>query len=276
MRDFALRLWKEWNNDNVPRQSAAIAYYTVFSLPSFLLVVITVASLLIGRDAVEGKVFSQLQSSVGADAAAMLQDTVRNIQTVKTSALMTVIGIAMLILGAIGVFRELQTSLNQILRVPARKKAGGLWGLARSYLLSFSLLLTSSFLLLVSMVLSTMVAALSRGAATLVPAPLLLLGLGEWLLSALVIWVIFFLLYRFLPDRRFPAGSLAWGSSAATALFLVGKAVLAIYLATAAAASPYGLTASLLILLLWIYYSSMIFLTGAEVVDARERAKKGN
>jgi membrane protein len=268
-------LWSEWNRDNVPRQSAAIAYYTVFSLPSFLLIVITVAAVIIGRETVETEMFRQLGESLGSQTAETLRTTVNGIQTTKASALMTAVGIGALLLGATGVFRELQTSLNQILRVSEmhgkKRKYAGLITTLLSYILSFSLLLAAGFLLLVSLTLSALLTVLSRSATPYLPLPVGILGLGETLISAVIIVILFALLYRFLPARRFPWRSILAGAVTSTVLFLLSKAILGIYLGRAGIGSQYGIAASILILLLWIYWTSMIFLTGAEVIDQCEQ-----
>lgn len=251
-----------WWDDKAPRFGAALAYYAVFSLPATLIIVTAIAGVIFGREAVENRLFTEIASVVGVTTAEAIQNVILSIHTSGKTLVATVIGIAMLLLAALGVFVELQDALNTIWRVKPR--AG--WQITmilRERWISFSLLLSIGFLLLVSMVISTAIATFSEH--------LTLPYLVSWLdtiLSFSIVAALFALIFRILPDVRIP-WSVVWiGALVTSVLFTAGKLLISWYVGKSGIASVWGAAASVVVVLVWIYYSSQIVFFGAEFMRA--------
>jgi membrane protein len=250
-----------WSADYAPSMGAALSYYTLFSIAPLLLIVISVAGLLFGDDAVRGEVFGQLQGILGSDGAKAVEDMLQSVNKTGEGIVAAVTGVAVLLLGATTVFGELQNALDRIWRAPAREQSSGWWNLLRTRLLSFGMVLGIAFLLMVSLVLSAAVSALGKwfggGAEALVHA--LEIGLSFGLMT-----VLFALIYKFIP-RVHIAWHDVWIGAAVTALLLaVGKFLIGLYLGKSAVASSFGAAGSLVVLMVWVYYAAQIFLLGAE------------
>jgi len=252
----------EWSEDHVPRRAAALAFYAGFSLAPLLLIAISIAGLAFGTDAVRGRVVEQLQGLLGPDAARAVETALKNTRTTGSSVLATVIGVVTLFLGASGVFGELQDSLNEIWKV--RKKPGlGIRGFLRSRVLSFTFVVGSGFLLLVSLLVSAFLEAVIRlFAAT---ALLRIAGLG---LSFAVVGTLFAMMFKKLPDVRMRWADVWLGAAVTAVLFTIGKWLIGLYLGRSALASTYGAAGSFVVLLMWLYYTSQIVLFGAEITHA--------
>ncbi len=252
-----------WLDDYAPSMGAALSYYTLFSLAPLLLIVVSVAGLVFGEDAVRGELFNQLQGLMGADAAKAVEGLLASVNKPGKSVAGTVVGVALLLFGATTVFAELQDALDRIWRAPARKK-GGLWSLLRARVLSFGLILGLAFLLMVSLVLGAAIAALGRwwGAAfagweTLLQIVNLLIGFG---LTTLV----FAMIYKLMPRVHVRWHDVWLGALVTSALFTIGKFLIGLYIGKSGIASGFGAAGSLIVILLWVYYSAQIFLVGAE------------
>jgi membrane protein len=250
-----------WSADYAPSMGAALSYYTLFSIAPLLLIVISVAGLIFGDDAVRGEVFGQLQGILGADGAKAVEDMLQSVSKTGEGIVATVTGVAVLLLGATTVFGELQNALDRIWRAPAREQSSGWWSLLRTRLLSFGMVLGIAFLLMVSLVLSAAVSALGKwfggGAEALVHTLELALSFG-------LMTVLFALIYKFIP-RVHIAWHDVWIGAAVTALLLsVGKFLIGLYLGKSAVASSFGAAGSLVVLMVWVYYAAQIFLLGAE------------
>jgi membrane protein len=250
-----------WSADYAPSMGAALSYYTLFSIAPLLLIVISVAGLAFGDDAVRGEVFGALQGILGADGAKAVEDLLQSVNQTGEGIVATITGVAVLLLGATTVFGELQNALDRIWRAPAREESSGWWNLLRTRLLSFGMVLGIAFLLMVSLVLSAAVSALGKwfggGAEALAHALEIALSFG-------LMTVLFALIYKFIPRVQI-AWHDVWIGAAVTALLLaVGKFLIGLYLGKSAVASSFGAAGSLVVLMVWVYYAAQIFLLGAE------------
>lgn len=254
-----------WNDDYAASMGAALAYYTTFSLAPILIVVIAVAGLVFGRDAARGQIVGELRGLLGADGAAAIQALLTSASQPATSLLASVIGVLALLVGATSVFAELQSSLDRIWRAPTPAPLSfGWWDLVRSRLLSFGMVIAIGFLLLVSLVISAALSAVDRWGGTLFPtwhaglqAVNLVAGFG-------ITTLLFAMAYRILPRVRIAWGDVWIGALTTAALFTAGKYLIGLYLGRASVSSGFGAAGSFVIVLLWVYYSSQIFLLGAE------------
>lgn len=251
----------EWLEDKAPRLGAALAYYTIFSLAPLLVIVIAIAGLVFGREAVQGHIAQQLQNLIGEQGARTLETMVANASKPGEGTLASILGIVMLLFGAMGLFGQLQDALNTIWEVQP-KPGRGIWGFLRERFLSLSMVMGSAFLLLVSLVVSAAMAALA--------------GLwGDWQASILghlvngtvsfvVITLVFAMIYRYLPDAKISWQDVWLGALITALLFTIGKFLIGLYLGHSSVSSTYGAAGSLAVLLIWLYYSAQIFLFGAE------------
>lgn len=259
----------EWRQDNALRLGAALAYYTIFSLPPLLFILVAVAGLVYGEQAARGELVAQIQGTIGRDAAGVVQTMIERAGRGGSGIIATVIGVAVLLLGATGVFGELQASLNEIwgLRL---KPGGALRSTLRTRVMSFAMILTIGFILLVSLVLSAALSAFGSFLQNLWPGPPLvttLLHAANFLVSFGVVTLLFAAIYKVLPDARIGWGDVIYGAVATALLFTIGKFLIGLYLGRSAVGSPYGAAGSLIVLLLWIYYSAQILFFGAEFTE---------
>ena len=259
--------YRQWSDHNAPKMGAALAYYTVLSLAPVLVVLVSLMGFVLGPKAAEGRIVGEIQEMVGPSGAQAIQTVLANSNHPASGLISTLLSLVMLFVGASGVFTELRDSLNTIWDAPARKNVG-LWRTIRERALSFGMVLVIGFLLLVSLVVSAAAAALGKFASTLLPIPAVALEGINFLISAAVITVLFALIYKVLPDV-FIAWSDVWVGAFATAvLFTLGKFSLGLYIGFAGVGSVYGAAGSLVVMLVWVYYSAQIFLFGAEFTRA--------
>jgi membrane protein len=251
----------EWMEDKAPRLGAALAYYTIFSLAPLLVIVTAIAGFFFGREAAQGQLASQIQGLVDEQGGKAVQEMVANAGQTGSGGLATALGIVMLLLGAMGLFGQLQDALNTVWEVQP-KPGRGILGFLRDRFLSFSMVLSVAFLLLVSLVISAWLAALGS-------------LFGDWQTSVLghlvngavsyvVITLLFAMIFRYLPDAEIAWKDVWLGAVIASLLFVVGKLLIGLYLGHSSVGSVYGAAGSLAVLLVWLYYSSQIFLFGAE------------
>ncbi len=255
--------YADWTEDEATRLGASLAYYTVLSIAPLLIVVIAVIGLVFGQEAARGQVVEQMRGMVGQDAARSIQEMIQAAQKPKTGTIATILGIITLILAASGVVAELKSSLNKIWEVKA-PAASGILGIARERLFSFAMVLAIGFLLLVSLGVSAALAGLGKFFGGFLPAPEAVLHAGNFVLSFIVITALFAMIYKFLPDAKVEWHDVWRGATATALLFVIGKFILGLYLGKAGVASAYGAAGSLVVLLVWVYYSAQIFFFGAE------------
>lgn len=263
-----------FSEDNVTRLSAALSYATIFSFAPFILVIITVGAFF-AQD-VEGKVFGELSIFLGADVAKTLQDVVHNAQIADTSTLSTIIGIGVILFSATTIFTSIQESLNTIWRIKPKPKKGWL-KLIKNRLLSFSIIIALGFILLVTMSATSIIGLFNERLMALYPdITVLLLKIVGVVLNIAVTVSIFLLIFKVLPDAKIKYRDVIIGASVTTVLFLIGQYGISIYLSTSKIATLYGAAASVLLLLVWVYYSATIVYIGAEFTKAWANELGGN
>jgi membrane protein len=262
---------RAWSDDKAPRLGAALAYYSVFSLAPLLLIAIGLCGLIFGEQAARGEILGQIRSTVGDTAAAAIEDLLRHAGQPGAGSAATVIGLVVLFFGASGVFVELQDALNTIWKVKPRPGLG-IWDMIRTRLLSFAVILATGFLLLVSLAVSAtlvIVGDFVRPAAErILGGPWLWLGLHTAVTFALVT-LLFALIYKVLPDAEIGWRDVWLGAALAALLFSAGKYGIGLYLAYSGLTSAFGAAGSVIVILIWVYWSAQILLFGAEVTRAR-------
>ena len=257
---------KKFLEDKATRLAAALAYYTALSLSPLLILIITLAGAIYGAEAARGEIQHQIRGAVGNQGAEAIETMLANSHSSSGGLLATVIGLATLVIGATGVFAQIQDSLNSIWKIPPRlDQSGGLRHMLRERVLSFSLICGMAFLLLVSLVVSASVSAVGDVLREWMPQWVTPVGILNVILSYLLTTALIALIFKILPELRM-AWSDVWLGSAATALFfLIGKSLISLYIGHSAVGSTYGAAGAFVVLLVWIYYSSLLLLYGAEL-----------
>ena len=259
-----------WGVHRCSAQSAALAFYTIFSLAPILLVVIALAGAVFGEEAVRGQIFGEFQGLMGRDAALLVQEVLKSAARPATGHTTAVLGVVTLLLGATAVFGQLQDALNTVWAV-APKPGAAITTLLRKRLHSFALVVGIGFLLLVSLVLSAALSWFSSYLERVFAFPVDLLEIANFVVSFVVITLLFAMMYRILPDVRIAWRDVWLGSVLTALLFVVGKTLISLYLGRTGIASAYGAAGSLVVILLWVYYSSLIFFFGAEFTRVHSR-----
>src|SRR5688572_19354752 len=259
--------YQGWKEDNASRLSAALAYYTIFSLAPLLAIVIAITGLIWDTGDVRAQILSQIQSLVGAEGADFVANLISNTGSPSEDIVVLIIGIITLLFGALGVFNELHNSLNIILNVKQEQPKGFLQAIKKiiiDRLLSFTMILGIGFLLLVSLVVTAGLSATQETIGNVFPMSELILQVVNLVISLGVITVLFALMFKFLPDAKISWRDVWMGAFITSLLFSLGKTAIGIYLGNSAVASAFGAAGSLVLLLLWIYYSAQILFFGAE------------
>lgn len=252
-----------WLDDYAPSMGAALSYYTVFSLGPLLVIVIAIAGLIFGQDAARGALFGQLNGLMGADAAKAIEELLASVSKPTEGITATVIGVAVLLVGATTVFGELQDALDRIWRAPARP-AGGLFSLVRTRLLSFGMILGIAFLLMVSLVVSAGISALGSWWAPLFGGWEVLAQAVNLVVGFALTTAIFAMIYKLMPRVHVRWHDVWIGAAVTSALFGIGRVLIGLYIGKSGVASGFGAAGSVAILFVWVYYSAQIFLLGAE------------
>ena len=259
---------KGFANDHIMKKSASLAYYTVFSLGPLLIVIVYLASLFLGREAVEGSIYNQMQSFVGADAAMQLQEIIKNAAVSGSGNFAAIIGIATLLIGATTVFADMQDSINDIWGLKPKPKAGWI-KLVKDRLLSFGVVASLGFLLLVSLGVSALVESLNTRLRNMFPEmAVLLFYILNLVITLGIITMLFVIIFKVLPDARIKTKDVLSGAIATAVLFMLGKFGISFYISKSNIGSTYGAAGSLVVILVWIYYSSVILYFGAEFTKA--------
>lgn len=254
----------EWSEDNVPLLAAALAYYTVFSLAPLVLIAIAISGFFFGEEAARGEIIGQIQGLVGREGAEAIQAMIQNANRPGSgSTIATITGVVILLFGASGVFGQLQVALNTIWEVKP-KPGNGIKSFLQSRFLSFAMVLVIGFLLLVSLVLSAVLSAVSHYFGGLVPGFVIVGQIVNFVISFGVVTVLIAAIYKFLPDVDIPWKNLWVGAGATALLFNLGKFLLGLYIGSGSVGSAYGAAGSLVVLLIWVFYSAQILLFGAE------------
>lgn len=255
--------FKAWWDDDAIRLGASLAYYTLFALAPILLIATAVAGIVFGAEAVRGEIVGQLDHLVGPDGARAVQSLLEGASHRRAGILATVLGTVMFVVAAMGAFLELQAALNTIWRV-APNPHGNLRRFVLDRVRSFSLVVAIGFLLMVSLAVTAALAAMNAWLADRSPSMPLAWSAVNVLASLVVTTALFALLYRFLPDVRLRWRDVMTGAFVTAVLFTIGQQLIGLYLGQSSVASSYGAAGSVMILLLWVYYSCQILLLGAE------------
>lgn len=253
-----------WSNDYASSMGAAIAYYTMFSIAPLLLIVISIAGLIFGMEAARGEIFGQLQGLMGKESARAVEDMLASLNQPTQGVIATITGAVLLLVGATTVFAELQNSLDRIWRAPERDKISGIWNLLRARLLSFGLILGIGFLLIVSLIFSAALAALSKWWAPLLEGWEVLAQILNFVISFALTTTAFAIIYKLMPRVHIRWPDVWIGAVITALLFTIGKFLISLYIGRSSVASGFGAAGSLAVLLIWVYYSAQIFLMGAE------------
>jgi membrane protein len=254
----------EWMEDDAPSLGAALAYYTVFSLAPLMTIAIAMAGFFFGKEAAQGQIFDELRVLLGEEGGKAVEEMVQSANAQPTAGVVaTIISVIILLFGASGVFGQLQASLNAIWGVKA-KPGRGVLGLIKDRLLSFGFTLVVGFLLLVSLLLTAGMALMADWIGGLMPGSEALAYILNIVLSLSMITLLFATIFKFLPDAKIAWHDVWIGAFLTALLFTIGKFALGIYLGKSGVASSYGAAGSLIVLLLWVYYSSQILFFGAE------------
>ena len=252
-----------WVDDYAQSMGAALAYYTLFSIAPLLLIVISIAGLIFGVDAARGEIAGQLQGLMGQQGALAVQSLIESVSKPTEGITATLVGGVLLLVGATTVFGELQDALDRIWRAPKRVK-GGLWSLLRARLLSFGMIAGIGFLLMVSLVVSAGLSALGKFWGPLLADWKLLASVLDLLITFGLTTTVFAMIYKIMP-RMTVAWADVWVGAAVTALlFTAGKFLIGLYLGKSGVTSGFGAAGSMVVVLVWVYYSAQIFLMGAE------------
>ncbi|WP_338765454.1 YihY/virulence factor BrkB family protein [Bernardetia sp. ABR2-2B] len=261
----------EWNALDPFRESAVIAYYTIFSLPGIMIMFIKSAGLLFGEEAVRGEITGQISGMIGQQAAEGVQEMIKNSLSNQDSTFALVVGIGSLIFGATGVFVQLQKSFNNIWEVEPSTN-NGIMKLVTDRATSFGMIMAIAFLLLISLIVSTLISTLSDWMMTFLP-DFMIYGMTalEIVLSLLIIGVLFGFMFKTLPDREIPWKTVGIGGLVTAVLFTLGKEGLSLYFGIAEPASTYGVAGSVVLILLWVSYACLILFFGAEFTKVYAR-----
>jgi len=260
----------EWWEDGASRLAAALSYYTAFAIAPLLVLVVAITGALFGEEAVRGQLERELSTLVGSEAAGLIQEMVARAGTEDAAGWASALGIVALLFGATGVFAELQNALNTVWDVEP-SPGGGITGFLRTRVLSFAMVLGIGFLLLVSLVLSSVLALVTSSIGRYAFGEAALATVFSFLGSFVTITLLFAMIYKYLPDVRIAWRDVWIGAAATSLLFSAGKWLIGLYLGRSATASTYGAAAALAILLLWVYYSAQIVLLGAEFTQVYAR-----
>jgi membrane protein len=267
---FLREVIDEWQRDAALTLGAALAYYTMFAMAPLLVLVIAVAGLILGRAAAQGEIVAQISGLMGSDGARMIEGMIVRASSPASGITATVVSIGTMTIGATGVFGQLQSSLNTIFGGEPRYGTG-IRGMLLQKLLAFGMILAIGFLLLVSLVLSAIVAALHDYLQMRVPVLAEVLPTLNFGLSFVVVTGLFAIIYKVLPDVRLAWRDVWLGAVVTALLFTVGKSLIGFYLGRAGTTSVYGAAGSLVLVLLWIYYSAQILFLGAEFTEVYSR-----
>ncbi len=269
--DLLKTTYQEFNADGAPRLAAALAYYTAFSIAPLLVILIAILSFIVNQDTVRSELLAQVQASVGAEAAEQVKGLIDNAAKPSDGLISLVLGIVGVLLGAIGVFGNLQMALDIIWNAPPESRPSGIIALIKDKFLSFGMLLVVGFLLLVSLAASTVLSVVNTHIINLLPAAEVFAGLLNIGLSFAMTTALFAMIYKYLPHVRLTWRDVLIGSAVTSLMFTIGRTLLGSYLGSSSTASAFGAAGAFVLILLWVYYSAQIILFGAEFTQVFAR-----
>ena len=264
--------YHEFDKDNAIKLSASLSYFTIFSLPPLLIIIMYVSSFFFGKEAVAGRFFIQINQLVGNEAALQIQETIKNIELSNSNAFAAVFGGIMLVIGASGVFAEIQSSINFIWGLNA-KPSKGIMKFIKNRLLSFSMIAVASFLLLVSLMVNTVMDVINARLIIFFPdITVYLFYIFNLLILFATTTILFSIIFKTLPDGKIVWKDALIGSSFTSVFFMIGKFAIGFYLGNSTIATVYGAAGSVIIILIWVYYSAIILYFGAEFTKVYAQA----
>ena len=273
---FIKQVMVEFIDDNVLKYSASLAYYTVFSLAPMLIIIISICGALFGREAIQGQIYGEIKDLVGSSAALQIQENIKNIHLTKSSPVATIFSAIVLIIGGTGIFGEIQDSLNKIWGLKVKTKKTW-WKLILNRLLSFSLIISLGFVFIVSLVLNALIAIIGDRLNNLLSGVgKIFIPIIDNVLSFGITTLLFAIIFKVLPDAKIKWKDVSIGAVITAILFTLGKLGIGLYLGKSNMATIYGAAGSVIIIMLWAYYSSVILYLGAEFtkVYANEHGTK--
>ncbi|PKL86057.1 MAG: ribonuclease BN [Ignavibacteriae bacterium HGW-Ignavibacteriae-1] len=268
--------FKEWWEKDPFKESAVIAFYAIFSLPGLLVVIVTIAGYFLGEDAVNNRLSSQISSALGADTAKQIQDMIATASESKKSVWATIIGVVTILVGATGVFAQFQRSLNIIWEVKTDESKSGIWSVLRGRLFSFGLLVAISFIMMASFMITSLLSAMGDWLSSQFSDSLLVVvQVINFIVSGLITAFLFAIMFKFFPDAEVKWKHVWWGSLLTAILFLLGMFALSLYFGKAEPGSGYGAAGSIILILLWVSYTSMIVFYGAQFTHTYAEQQDG-
>jgi membrane protein len=256
--------FREFIADNALKLSAALSYYTIFSLPPLLIIIISLSGFFFGAEAVRGEIFGQINALVGNDAALQIQEAIKNVKLSKGNTFATILGVIILLIGASGVFSEIQDSINFIWGIKAKPKRG-LIKFVKNRVMSFSMIGSVGFLLLVGLIVNSLMDVLNQRLAAHFPKDAVyLFYVINLLIVFVIITLLFTIVFKTLPDGKIALRDCIIGASFTAFLFMIGKFAIGAYLGSTSIATVYGAAGSIILILVWVYYSAIILYFGAE------------
>ena len=262
---------REWSADEAPRLAAGLAYYTVFAIAPLLVIATAIAGMAFGREAAQGEIVAQIDGLLGREGAVFVEELVEGASRKGSGILATILGLGALFVAVTGVFEHLLFALNTIWEVPPTTERSGIWNMVRRKFLSLTMVFTVGFLLLVSLLVSAGLAALSRVWSGFLPGSEAMVQTANTAVSLVVITGLFALMYKYLPETDVKWNDVWLGASVTALLFTIGKTLIGIYLGRSAVGSSFGAAGSLVLILLWTYYSAQVFFLGAEFTEVYAR-----
>ena len=261
------KTFSAWNDHEAPALGAALAFYSILSLAPLLVLVVAIGAMVFGHSAAQDQIIAQVEAMIGKDGADAVRGVLQHAQQPASGTFASVVGVITLLFGAAGVFGELRVALNKIWDVKPNP-AAGVWGVIKQRLFSFGMVLAVGFLLLVSLIFSAVLAALGKFLSGALPPPETVLSGSNIFISLAGIAFLFALIFKYVPETKIAWRDVWVGALATAFFFTLGKYLIGLYLGKAAVGSPYGAAGSLVVVIVWVYYSSMIFLFGAEFTHA--------
>ncbi len=262
-------------SDNVMKLSAALSYYTIFSLPPLLIIIISMSGFFFGTEAVRGEIFGQINGLVGNEAALQIQETIKNVKLSDSNTFATTVGVIILLIGASGVFSEIQDSINLIWGIKAKPKQGMVRFL-KNRLMSFSMIGSVGFLLLVGLIVNSIMDVLNQRLSNYFPKDTVyLFYFSNLFIVFTIITLLFTIIFKTLPNGKIVLRDCIIGASFTAFLFMIGKFAIGAYLGSSAIASVYGAAGSVILILAWVYYSAIILYFGAEFTKVYARTHGG-
>jgi membrane protein len=256
-----------WNRHEAPRLGAALAFYTILSLSPLVIIVLALAGLIFSRSTAQAHLLAQVQGMIGPEGGRAIQSMLANAQRPAAGILGSSVGLVSLLFGASGVFTELRSALNLIWEVKPEQTSGFV-AILRERFFSFGMVLSIGFLLLVSLVVSTVLAAVGKFFGGLLPIPSLVLAVLNFLISYIGVAVLFGLIFKFVPEAKVRWSSVWPGALVTAAFFTIGKTLIGLYLGKSSVGSAYGAAGSVIVVIVWVYYSAQLFFFGAELTHA--------